>query len=69
MGASRGRIAAGLKACLDRAVLSTAIGIQVVIDDYVHSRVKIRALIAMHLGCFAVAVAGTFATLRIAFVG
>lgn len=27
------------------------------------------ALIAMHLGCFALAVAGIFATLQIAFVG
>jgi hypothetical protein len=34
----------------------------------VHSRVKIPALVVLYIGCFAVAVAGIFATLRIAFV-
>ena len=47
----------------------TALGLQVVIEDYIHSRVKIPALIAMRLGYFAVAVIGIFTTLRIAFVG
>jgi succinate dehydrogenase / fumarate reductase membrane anchor subunit len=46
-----------------------ALGIQVVIEDYVHSRVRIPALIAMHLGCFALAVVDIFATRQIAFVG
>ncbi|MGO9005826.1 MAG: succinate dehydrogenase, hydrophobic membrane anchor protein [Beijerinckiaceae bacterium] len=45
----------------------TALGLQVVIEDYVHSRMKIPALLGMHFGCFALAVAGVLATLRIAF--
>ena len=47
----------------------TALGLQVVIEDYVHSGMKIPALIAMRFGCFALAVAGILATLRIAFGG
>jgi succinate dehydrogenase / fumarate reductase membrane anchor subunit len=46
-----------------------ALGLQVVIDDYVHSGMKIPVLLAMRFGCFALAVAGIFATLRIAFGG
>ena len=45
----------------------TALGLQVVIEDYVHSGMKIPALLAMRFGCFALAVAGIFATLRVAF--
>jgi len=45
----------------------TALGLQVVIEDYVHSGVKFAAVIGVRLGCFAFAVAGVFATLRIAF--
>ena len=45
----------------------TALGLQVVIEDYVHSRMKIPALLVMRFGCFALAVAGILATLRIAF--
>ena len=45
----------------------TALGLQVVIEDYVHSGMKIPALLAMRSGCFALAVAGILATLRIAF--
>lgn len=47
----------------------TALGLQVVIEDYVHSAVKIPALIAMRLGCVICVVAGLLATLRIAFAG
>ncbi|MFZ2080316.1 MAG: succinate dehydrogenase, hydrophobic membrane anchor protein, partial [Xanthobacteraceae bacterium] len=46
----------------------TALGLQVVIEDYVHSdRAKIPALVLMRLACFALAVAGIVAILRIAF--
>lgn len=46
----------------------TALGLQVVIEDYVHSdRVKIPALVVMRFGCFALALAGIFAVLRISF--
>lgn len=44
-----------------------ALGLQVVIEDYVHSRIKIPALVGMRLGCLAIAVAGLLATLKIAF--
>ena len=45
----------------------TALGLQVVIEDYVHSAVKIPALVTMRLGCLTCAVAGILATLHIAF--
>jgi succinate dehydrogenase / fumarate reductase membrane anchor subunit len=47
----------------------TALGLQVVIEDYVHSGTKFAAVIAMRLGCCALATAGIVATLRIAFSG
>ena len=47
----------------------TALGLQVVIEDYVHSGAKFGALIAVRLGCVALAVAGIMATMRIAFGG
>ena len=48
----------------------TASGIQVVLEDYVHSEsVKMAAIIAAKFLCFALAVAGTFAILKIAFGG
>jgi succinate dehydrogenase / fumarate reductase membrane anchor subunit len=45
----------------------TALGLQVVIEDYVHSGIKFVWLIAARLGCFALAIAGIMAALRIAF--
>jgi succinate dehydrogenase / fumarate reductase, membrane anchor subunit len=45
----------------------TALGLQVVIEDYVHSRAKFPALIGVRLGCIALAVAGIVAALVIAF--
>ncbi len=44
-----------------------ALGLQVVIEDYVHSGAKIPALIAVRFVCFALGVAGILATLRIGF--
>lgn len=44
-----------------------ALGLQVVIEDYVHSGLKFPALIVMRLGCFALAVAGILAVLSICF--
>jgi succinate dehydrogenase / fumarate reductase, membrane anchor subunit len=47
-----------------------ALGLQVVVKDCVHSdRAKIPTVVAIHLACFALAVAGIFATVRIAFDG
>jgi succinate dehydrogenase membrane anchor subunit len=43
-----------------------ALGLQVVIEDYVHSAAKIPLLILNHLLCFAICVAGVLATLLIA---
>ena len=47
----------------------TALGLQVVIEDYVHSGAKFAAVIVVRLGCFALAAAGVIATLRIAASG
>ena len=44
----------------------TMLGLQVVIEDYMHSGAKFAAVIAVRLGCFALAAAGIVATLRIA---
>ena len=45
-----------------------ALGLQVIVEDYVHNeRIKIPAVVAIHLGSFALAAGGIFATLRIAF--
>jgi succinate dehydrogenase membrane anchor subunit len=47
-----------------------ALGLQVVIEDYVHhSGAKFAAIIAVRLGCYGLAVVGIVATLRIAFDG
>lgn len=45
----------------------TALGLQVVIEDYVHSGMKVAAVTAVRLGCFGLAVVGVLAVLRIAF--
>lgn len=42
-----------------------ALGLQVVIEDYVHSGLKFPLLIAMRFGCFALAIAGILAVLSI----
>lgn len=47
----------------------TALGLQVVIEDYVHSGAEFATVIAVRLGCFALAVAGVMATLSVAFSG
>jgi len=47
----------------------TALGLKVVIEDYVHSGLKLALVLAVRLGCFALATAGVVATLRITFDG
>jgi succinate dehydrogenase / fumarate reductase membrane anchor subunit len=44
-----------------------ALGLRVVIEDYVHSWVKFPMLLGVRFGCFALAAAGILATLRIVF--
>jgi succinate dehydrogenase / fumarate reductase membrane anchor subunit len=46
-----------------------ALGLRVVIEDYIHTGAKIPMLLAVRFLCFALATAGILATLRIAFVG
>jgi len=43
-----------------------ALGLQVVVEDYVHSDATFAAVIAIRLACFTLGAAGIFATLRIA---
>jgi len=38
-----------------------------VVDDYVHSGLKFVAVVAVRLGCFAIATVGILATLHIAW--
>lgn len=45
----------------------TALGLQVVIEDYVHSSARFAAVLVVRLGCYALAAAGVLATLKIAF--
>jgi succinate dehydrogenase / fumarate reductase membrane anchor subunit len=45
----------------------TALGLQVVIEDYVHSGARFAAVIAIQLCCYGLAAVGIIATLRIAF--
>jgi succinate dehydrogenase / fumarate reductase membrane anchor subunit len=44
-----------------------ALGLQVVIEDYIHSGVKIWLLLVARFACFALMVIGIMATLRTAF--
>ena len=47
-----------------------ALGLQVVVEDYVHAEwLKVSSLVTMRLVSFGLAVAGIFAVLRIAFGG
>lgn len=45
----------------------TALGLQVIIEDYVHSAAKTPLLIASNLLCFAICIAGVLATLSVMF--
>jgi succinate dehydrogenase / fumarate reductase membrane anchor subunit len=45
-----------------------ALGLQVIIEDYVHSTAKIPVLVAVNLGCFALAATGIFAVMRVSFM-
>jgi succinate dehydrogenase / fumarate reductase, membrane anchor subunit len=45
----------------------TALGLQVVIEDYRHAGAKFAVLVIMRLSCFGLTIAGIIATLRIAF--
>lgn len=47
----------------------TALGLQVVVEDYVHSGVKFAVVIAVRLGCCVLATAGVVAILRLALTG
>jgi succinate dehydrogenase / fumarate reductase, membrane anchor subunit len=47
----------------------SALGLQVVIEDYLHSDAKFVAVIGVRLGCCGLAVAGIIGTLRIALNG
>lgn len=44
-----------------------ALGLQVVIEDYVHSGVKIWIVVVTRFACFAFALIGILATLRVTF--
>lgn len=43
----------------------TALGLQVIIEDYVHSGLRFAAILIVRLGCFAVAAAGILSILEI----
>jgi len=47
----------------------SALGLQVIIEDYVHSSIKILALVIMRFGCSALAAASILAVLRVALSG
>jgi succinate dehydrogenase / fumarate reductase membrane anchor subunit len=49
--------------------LHTALGLQVVTEDYVHSGAKFAAVIAVRLSCCALTTVGVVAILRIALGG
>jgi len=58
--------AAGMILLLIALFHHTALGLQVVIEDYVHSGARFAAVIAIQLCCYGLAVVGIIATLRIA---
>ena len=43
-----------------------ALGLQMVVEDYIHSGVRFAAVIAVRLSCFTLAIAGIIAMIRIA---
>jgi len=45
------------------------LGLEVVVEDYVHSGVKFAVVIAVRLGCCVLATAGVVAILRLALTG
>ena len=45
----------------------SALGLEVVVEDYVHSNIKFGAVVVIRFGCVALAVAGIVAVLRITF--
>lgn len=47
----------------------SSLGLQVVIEDYVHSGARFVAIMAVRLGCYGLAVIGIIATLHIALGG
>jgi succinate dehydrogenase / fumarate reductase, membrane anchor subunit len=44
-----------------------ALGLKVVIEDYIHSGARIPLLLAVRFVCFGLGIAGILATLRVAF--
>jgi len=44
----------------------TALGLQVIVEDYVHSGLKFALMITVRLACYALVVAGVIAVLKIA---
>lgn len=46
----------------------TALGLQVVIEDYIHTETRFAVVTAVRISCFMLAAAGILATLRIAFM-
>ncbi len=79
VGASRGAViqwfanplvAIAMVLLLIAGLYHMALGVQAVIEDYVHTEwIKITALICDRLAAFTLAIAGIYAVLRIAFGG
>jgi succinate dehydrogenase / fumarate reductase, membrane anchor subunit len=56
----------GMALLLVSAFWHAALGLQVIVEDYVHSEAKTWALLAVRFSCFALAAVGLAAHLRIA---